>query len=169
MANGVFLHRSDSRYDDVPAAQYQLPAMYKSRVDQCVGDWIIYLEPSKVRNTRGYFGAAKVQAVIPDPEQEKMFIALMEPSTYLDFASPVPFKGVDGIVEKSVLNAAGGMSGRAQSAVRVIPSEDFVRIAGLGLADEPILPRSNQDRSGFLHHKCRLTSTCRLIGASYSN
>lgn len=149
MANGVFLHRSDSRYDDVPAVQYQFPSMYKSRVDQCVGDWIVYLEPSKVRDTRGYFGVAKVRAVIPDPEQEKMFIALIEPSTYLDFASPVPFNGTQGIVEKSVLNSAGGISGRAQSAVRVIPSEDFVRIADLGLADEPILPRSSQDVSGF--------------------
>ena len=145
MANGVFLHRSDSRYDDVPTVQYQFPAHYKSRVDQCVGDWIIYLEPSKVRETRGYFGVAKIQAVISDPEREQMFIALMEPSSYLDLASPVPFNGVHGVVEKSVLNSAGEMSGRAQSAVRVIPREDFVRIVELGLADDPILPRSDQE------------------------
>lgn len=144
MAHGVLLHRSDSIYDDAPAVQYQFPAQYKSRVDQCVGDWIIYLEPTKVKNSRGYFGVAQIQAVIPDPNVAEMFIAIVEPNTYLDFPTQVPFNGEQGIVERSVLNSAGNMSGRAQSAVRVIPQEDFVRIVDLGLFEDPILPRSEQ-------------------------
>lgn len=67
MSFAVFLHRSDSIYDDSPAERYQFPPQYLGRVRACVGDWIVYLEPSKVRETRGYFAVAKVQQVIPDP------------------------------------------------------------------------------------------------------
>lgn len=142
MANGVFLHRSDSIYDDAPATQYQFPAQYRSRVERCIGDWIIYLEPTKVKYTRGYFGVAKISLVVPDIKQDGMFFAIIESNTYLDFVAPVPFNGSLGIVERSVLNDEGKLSGRAQAAVRVIPSDDFVRIVELGLQDEPTLPRS---------------------------
>lgn len=148
MAYGVFLHRSDSIYDDAPATQYQFPAQYKTRVEQCIGDWIIYLEPSKVKNTRGYFGVAKVASVQPDAVRESMFVARIEPNTYLDFSAPVPFRGVDGIAEQSILNSDGKISGRAQAAVRVIPSDDFVRIVQLGLQESMILPRTDHPTFG---------------------
>jgi len=48
MGFGVFIHRLDSIYDDSPAEQYQFPSQYLRRVEACVGDWIIYYEPSKV-------------------------------------------------------------------------------------------------------------------------
>ncbi|MFM5885383.1 MAG: hypothetical protein ACKOQ3_08695 [Novosphingobium sp.] len=60
MAKGVFIHRTDSIYDDSPAERYQFPRQYLSRVSPCIGDWIIYYEPSKVRDTRGYFAVAMV-------------------------------------------------------------------------------------------------------------
>ena len=63
MAFGVFIHRSDSIYDDSPAEQYQFPSQYLGRVEACVGDWIIYYEPRKVAETRGYFAIAKVAQV----------------------------------------------------------------------------------------------------------
>src|SRR5215831_7942790 len=65
MGRGVFIHRSDSIYDDSPAERYQFPKQYLGRVQACVGDWVIYYEPSKVIDTRGYFAIAKVQEVIP--------------------------------------------------------------------------------------------------------
>ena len=47
------------------------------------------------------------------------------------------------LVERGVLNEQGGISGRAQSAVRPISSDDFNRIVAIGLPDEPeLLPRS---------------------------
>lgn len=58
-----FVHRSDSIYDDSPAERYQFPRQYLSRVSSCIGDWIVYYEPSKVRDTRGYFAVAKVDQV----------------------------------------------------------------------------------------------------------
>jgi putative restriction endonuclease len=142
MAFGIFLHRSDSIYDDSPAERYQFPPLYLGRVQACVGDWIVYLEPSKVRATRGYFAVAKVQQVIPDPGTPGMYLAIIEPGTYLDFSNPVPFNGPGGIVERGVLNDEGRISGRAQSAVRPLAPGDFSRIVALGLDEhDELLPR----------------------------
>lgn len=142
MAFGVFIHRSDSIYDDSPAERYQFPSQYLRRVEACVGDWIIYYEPRKVVGTRGYFAMAKVQQVIADPVSSGMYVALIEANSYLEFACPVPFSGADGVVELGVLNEQGRISGRAQSAVRPISAQDFNRITSIGLdQDEPLLPR----------------------------
>jgi len=142
MGFGIFIHRSDSIYDDSPAEQYQFPSQYLRRVDACVGDWIIYYEPRKIADTRGYFAIAKVREVIPDPGAPGMYLALIEPGSYLDFANPVPFNGATGPIEQGVLNDQGRISGRAQSAVRPISAADFNRITELGLAeDTALLPR----------------------------
>jgi putative restriction endonuclease len=149
MGYGVFIHRSDSIYDDSPAEQYQFPRQYLGRVEACVGDWVIYYEPRKVPQARGYFAVAKVERVIPDPKAEGMFLAIIEAGSYLDFAQPVPFSGADGIVERGVLNEQGRISGRAQSAVRPISPTDFSRIVALGLADsEALLPRVGDPPQG---------------------
>ncbi len=142
MAFGVFIHRVDSIYDDSPAERYQFPSQYLSRAEACIDDWIIYYEPRKVAETRGYYAVAKLQQIIPDPTAAGMFLALIEPGSYLDFANPVPFSGPDGVIETGVLNETGRISGRAQSAVRPISAIDFNRIIALGLAvDDGILPR----------------------------
>ncbi|QIO34559.1 HNH endonuclease [Bradyrhizobium sp. 1(2017)] len=146
MGFGVFIHRSDSIYDDSPAERYQFPGQYLRRVEACIGDWIIYYEPSKVAETRGYFAIARVQRVIPDPAASGMYLALIEPGSYLDFANPVAFNGPTGPVERGVLNEQGRISGRAQSAVRPISPDDFNRIFELGFAEgAPLLPRVDAD------------------------
>ncbi|AEG49597.1 hypothetical protein Sphch_1920 [Sphingobium chlorophenolicum L-1] len=146
MAFGVFIHRSDSIYDDSPAERYQFPRQYLSRVRNCAGDWIIYYEPRKVSETRGYFAVARIQQVVEDPSTAGMYIAVVEPGTYLEFINPVPFNGTEGPVERGVLNEAGRISGRAQSAVREISASDFNRIIALGLAEStPILPRERAE------------------------
>jgi putative restriction endonuclease len=142
MGHGVFIHRADSIYDDSPAEQYQFPSQYRGRAEACVGDWIIYYEPRKVAETRGYFAVAKVQEIIPDAGAAGMYIAVIEPGSYLDFVNPVPFSGPTGVIETGVLNAEGRISGRAQSAVRPLSSGDFNSIIQQGLADTaPLLPR----------------------------
>lgn len=134
MTFGVFIHRSDSIYDDSPAERYQFPPQYLGRVQACVGDWIIYYEPVKVPGTRGYFAVAKVQQVIPDPGTPGMYLAIIEAGSYLDFANPVP-RFVNGLpVETGNPNP--------QWAVRPLSSADFNRIVGLGLDDnDDLLPR----------------------------
>jgi len=142
MSFGIFIHRSDSIYDDSPAERYQFPRQYLGRVEACIGDWIVYYEPSKVNETRGYFAMARVEKVIADPKAPGMYLALIELGSYLDFANPVPFSGDDGVMERGVLNDHGRISGRAQSAVRPLSASDFNRIVGLGLReDAPVLPR----------------------------
>ena len=142
MSFGVFMHRADSIYDDVPAESYQFPRQYLGRAQACVGDWIIYLEPSKVPHTRGYFAVAKVRQVISDPSAPNIYRAIIEPDSYLDFADTVPFNGPAGIVEQGVLNDSNKVSGRAQAAVRPISPTDFARIVTLGLGEhDDLLPR----------------------------
>lgn len=142
MSYCVFMHRSDSIYDDSPAEQYQFPRQYLGRAQGSVGDWVVYLEPSKVPGTRGYFAIARVQQIIPDPKAPDMYLALIEPGSYLDFSRSVPFNDVGGPIELGLLNEHGKLSGRAQSAVRPISSQDFQRIVERGLDDhEPLLPR----------------------------
>lgn len=145
MAFGVFIHRHDSIYDDSPAERYQFPRQYLGRVQACIGDWIFYYEPRKLRGTRGYFAIARVQEVIPDPSASGMFVAIIDPRSYLDFARPVPFADANGVLEKGVLNQEGRISGRAQSAVRPISPSDFDRILTLGLDEHnAVLPRLGQ-------------------------
>jgi len=141
MGYGVFIHRADSRYEDT-ATQYQFPKRYLTRVAQCVGDWIVYYEPTKVPGSRGYYAMAKVTGIAPDRSADRMHLALIDPKSYLQFANPVPFNMEDGVAETGLITAAGGLSGDKQSAVRVVSSHDFWRIVSRGLADEqPLLPR----------------------------
>ena len=85
MARGVFLHREDSIYNDLPAEQYQFPSQYLSRASQFVDDWVIYYEPRRGPTARGYFAIARVERIVPDPTVAGMYVALMMPGTYLQF------------------------------------------------------------------------------------
>ncbi len=151
MAFGIFIHRTDSIYDDVPSEQYQFPKQYLTRAQRCEGDWIVYLEPSKVKESKGYFAVAKVQKIISDPRNDGMYLAVMQPGTYLDFGDPVPFRHDGDLVEQGLLNKLGNISGRAQAAVRPLSPQDFSRIIQLGLGKDTVLPRVDQvdEASGF--------------------
>lgn len=165
MAFGVFIHRTDSIYDDVPSEQYQFPKQYLSRAQQCEGDWIVYLEPTKVKQTKGYFAVAKVQEIIPDPSHEDMYLAIIEKGTYLDFGDPVRFRDANSIVERGLLNDQGNISGRAQAAVRTLAPADFAQIVERGLGSgDGILPRVDlqepvdgfaENQQGFIHLSAR--------------
>lgn len=136
MAFGVFLHRPDSKYDDVPSSRYQFPKLYLERAKEVEGDWIVYYEPTKVPQTRGYFAVAKVARIVPDPALSDMYIAEIEPATYLDFVVPVPLNGADGQRNER------GLGGRGQWSVRDLSAADFRRITSLGLPEEAdFLPR----------------------------
>ena len=145
MAFGVFIHRADSIYDDNPAERYQFPRQYLGRASACLHDWIVYYEPRRGPGGRGYFAVAKVQKIVRDPAVADMHLALIEPGSYLDFASPVPFSGAQGLAERGVLNAQGRMSGRAQAAIRTLSPEDFNRIVSRGLeGGAELLPREGE-------------------------
>jgi len=76
----------------------------------------------------------------------------------------VPFNGPLGLVERGVLNDAGKISGRAQSAVRPLSIADFNRIVDLGTAEaDDFLPRVDgeidnavrEERMPFQHEVVR--------------
>jgi putative restriction endonuclease len=141
LAKGVFLHRADSIYDDRPDEWYQFPSQYFSRANQFVGDWIVYYEPVKA-GKKGYFAIARVEKIVSDPTISGMYLAIIEPGSYLPMEYPVPFNDLDGLVERGLLNEAGKISGRAQAAVRPISLEDFNRILERGIPDVgDVLPR----------------------------
>lgn len=145
MAKGVFLYREDSIYEDRPWQVYQFPASYYSRAEQVIGDWVIFMEPVKA-GRKGYHAVARVDRVTRDPRNTEMFLAIIDPTSYLDFDRNVPFQTVGDYPERSVLNERGRVSGRAQAAVRTIPTEDFNRIIALGLDSyDEVLPRSDAE------------------------
>jgi putative restriction endonuclease len=151
VTRGVFLHREDSRYDDLPSERYQFPRQYLGRASQFVGDWIIYYEPRRGPTGKGYYAIAKVEQIVPDPSAPDMHLALIEPGSYLPFERPVAFSNTDGLVERGLLNELGRISGRAQAAVRPISLDDFNRILERGIPDdEPLLPRADpREESGI--------------------
>lgn len=133
MGFGVFMHKDGSIYDDIPEAHYQFPKIYLSRAQQMVGDWIIYREPVKLPQSKGFFAVAKVEKIIPDPVEPGRYRALIEEGSYLPFEPTVPHL-VDGQpVEHDLANA--------QAAVRPLSNSDFRRIISLGLPEDDTLPR----------------------------
>lgn len=104
----------------------------------------------------GYYAVAKVERVVPDPSAAGMFLALILPGSYLDFANPVPFSDESGPIERGILNDAGRISGRAQAAVRGLSPTDFNRIVEAGLADDnPLLPRTGTVTNDYALHEER--------------
>lgn len=148
MGHCVFMLRPDSIYNDSPTEQYQFPKQYLERAKTSARDWIVYLEPVKVPDTRGYFAVARVDKIVPDRTAAGRYLAVIEPGSFLEFANPVPFNDGHGPIERGLLNDKGRLSGRAQAAVRPISRADFLRILERGLGEvDPILPRQDAGQS----------------------
>lgn len=77
MSFGILIHKHDSHYEDHPSEYYQFPKSYFSRAIKFVGSYVIYYEPVKVKNSRGYYAAAKIEKIVADPRAPDMFLALM--------------------------------------------------------------------------------------------
>src|SRR5690554_144143 len=133
MPHCVFMHKAESIYDDVLAERYQFPKPYLSRAQQCVGDWIVYLEPSKVRGSRGYFTVAKVEKIIPDPTADSLSTpsdAGREPSGSLGFGLSAG--------ARSRLRAAGRSPSMYQAIIEPKTYIDFVRRVPFSGPEGPI-------------------------------
>ena len=144
MTKAVFQHKADSIYDDTPWEKYNFPKSYLSRVEQAVGDWIVYYEPRSAQSGRGrlsYFAIAQVQTVIPDSAVDGRYYALIKAGTYLPFDRPVP-RITDGQAIESSLRASDGSllsGGYAQSAVRLLADTEFDEILSLAFTSDPVL------------------------------
>lgn len=149
---GVFIHREDSCYDDHLSERYQFPSRYLSRAIQFERGWVLFYEPTKVKESRGYYAVGRVEKIVADPSQAHMYFALIEPGSYFEFSQNVPFKNKGTLMERGLYNETGRISGRAQAAVRPVSERDFHRILDAGLSDiETPLPRSGPADSDVFH------------------
>jgi len=142
---GVFVTGPFSDYGDDPPHFYRFPSQWLNAAQRVVGDWIVYQEPRRAGG-RGYFAVGKVQSIVADPKEAGMFLALIEPGTFLEFGRDVPFQLDGRAVERGLLDANGRLNnGRAVQSIRPISNADFNRIVELGLMDaEPEMPRVGQ-------------------------
>lgn len=145
MTKGVLHHRPDSEYDDVPESQYQFPPRYRKVAEDLVGDWIVYYEPKKFAGRAGYNAVARIRDIIPDPSVSDMFVARIEPGSFLPLSRFVPRDEFDRPIESCLRNDDGSLNrGKIQQAMRRLPERDFARIIELGLGqDDDILPRTD--------------------------
>lgn len=141
-SKGVFVIGSHSIYEDEPERFYRFPPRWMANASKVVGNWIVYQEPRRA-GQRGYYAVAKVDRIIPDPTNDTMFLALIEPGSFLEFGRDVPFQLDGRAVESGLLLPDGRVNGgRAIQSIRTISNADFNRIIELGLIDEDeFLPR----------------------------
>lgn len=144
MAKGVFATRISPSYDDVVEERYHFPRTYLNQVEQIVGDFVIYYEPSRTgmgggrAGRQSYFAVAQVVAIREDPDRIDHFYADME--EFLEFDFPVPFR-VGELPYEGALDRGGGQLNRGafRRAVRLIQDQEFeaILVAGFQSAASP--------------------------------
>ncbi len=136
VSKGVFVVGSHSIYEDEPDRFYRFPPRWLNAASKTVGQWIIYQEPKRA-GKRGYYAVARVEQIVRDPADQDMYLALIEPGSYLEFGRDVPFQHEGHAVERGLLYPDGRLSnGRAIQSIRPISNDDFNRIVDLGLVEE---------------------------------
>ena len=149
---GVFIHKEDSNYDDEPDSYYQFPKRLLKFAKSFEGGWVVYYEPTKVKNTRGYYAVARVEKIVPDETVKGHYKAIIADRSYVEFANPVPFK-IKGIpIERDVPNP--------QWAIRPLSHNDFNRILDHGMGQNSlILPRvDSEGENSFMEQQVEFSS-----------
>lgn len=143
MANAIFYHKEESRYDDDPAVRYHFPKQYLSRVQQTIGDFVVYYGPVPGRHGRFYSGVAHVDYIAPDTVIPDHYYAYV--SSFLNFDTEIE-KSENGGYESALFKVDGTINGgRAVQAVRIVPASEFTAIVSRGLSKEPDWPDRTDD------------------------
>lgn len=141
----VLVVGSHSIYADQPDRFYRFPQQWLNAAAQSVGQWVLYQEPRRA-GPRGYYATAKVEQIVRDPADPAMYLALIEPGSYLEFGRDVPFQFEGQAVERGLLYPDGRLNnGRAIQSIRAISDDDFDRIIKLGLVDADEVPPPRED------------------------
>lgn len=142
----VFVVGSHSIYADEPDRFYRFPQRWLNAASRSIGQWIVYQEPRRAGD-RGYYALARVEQIVRDPSDPEMYLALIEPGSYLEFGRDVPFQSEGAAIERGLLNPDGRLNnGRAIQSIRPIADRDFDRILAFGLVDESdLLPREENE------------------------
>jgi putative restriction endonuclease len=146
----VFVIGSHSIYADEPDRFYRFPPRWLKAAARSIGQWILYQEPRRA-GPRGYYAIARVEQIVRDPTDAGMFLALIEPGSFLEFGRDVPFQLNGQAVERGLLDDNGRLNnGRAIQSIRPISDADFDRIRDFGLIKEDeLLPREEEDGPEF--------------------
>src|SRR5437899_2765347 len=94
---GIFDTRPDSGYDDEIQSRYHFPDRYLAEAQKTVGDWIVYRATRRGGSRIGYFAAAQVKSIDPDPAAVGHSYARIE--NYLPFDELVPLEWSRGFYE----------------------------------------------------------------------
>lgn len=138
MAKAVLVQISSSSYDDRPGESYHFPARYKKRIEQVLGDWVVFYRPVKdvgvsKRQQGHYFAVARLTDLAADLSIPDHFYVGLEPSSYIEFSTPVPRMWKGRFIEPRLDGGSGrANSGLSQNAVREIDDISFQRILNLG-------------------------------------
>jgi putative restriction endonuclease len=140
----VFTHKAASIYDDKPEERYHFLETYLRPAEASVDDFIIYYEPGRVvahdrgrYGRRAYVAVAQVIGIRRDPARRGFFYADIDPTTYVTFDRPVPFREHGHYYERQLRRADGATSkGAFGRAVRPISDQEFTEILSAGFAAE---------------------------------
>lgn len=148
----VFVIGSSSIYANEPDRFYRFTPHWLGAAASSVGQWILFQEPHHAES-RGFYAVARVEQIVRDPNDTTLFLALIEPGTYLEFGRDVPLQVEGTLAERGLLESDGRINNnRAAQLIRPISDEDFNRIVELGLIKEhELLPR--EDRHGFVQEQ----------------
>jgi putative restriction endonuclease len=145
MTKAVFISKINSIYDDLPEDRYHFPRQYLNRIEETIGDWIIYYEPRRNGGRMVYYATAQVTDVRQDPAKPDHYYAEMD--HYLEFENPVPFKEGEAYYQTSLLKPDGTLNpGRAQNAVQHITEAEYQLILQTGFTH--VLAVQNETQQG---------------------
>lgn len=138
MVAAIFYHKADSAYDDLPSLYYHFPKQYLSRVEQVIGQPIVYYGPLGRQTGRFYWATAIVTGVREDPLRPDHFYADLD--QYIDFDRMVGYQENGGFERKLILPDGKVSGGRAVQAVRVISDEECDAILNAGMSEQSPWP-----------------------------
>ena len=125
MVAAVFYHKAESAYDDLPSLYYHFPKQYLSRVEQVIGQPIVYYGPLGSQAGRFYWATAIVSGVRQDPLRSDRMVGYQENG---------------GFEHKLILPDGKVSGGRAVQAVRVITDEECDAILNAGMSERAPWP-----------------------------
>ena len=96
----VFDSKPGSGYDDEIQTRYHFPDRYLDEARKAVGDWIVYRAPRRGGGRIGYFAAAHVAGIDPDPKLPGHSYAWMK--DFLPFDEIVPLERTTGFYERQL-------------------------------------------------------------------
>ena len=143
----VFVAKNNSSYDDDIAVRYHFPKRYLRRVQETVGDGVIFYQSRRDGGQLAYFAFGTVAAIDPDPSRLDHYYARI--SNYLGFDRPIHFRENGGFEGALVRSDGTVNAGTALNSVRHIPEYEFSAILEAGLDQQPDWPDRDQPISGF--------------------